>query len=56
VNKVYLEQDALYDYSATCPYPNGDVNCDDDTDPLDVSYLVSKVYQEQDALCDRCTE
>ncbi len=54
VNKVYLSQDALHDYTATCPYPNGDVNCDDSTDPLDVSYLVNKVYLSQDALCERC--
>jgi hypothetical protein len=54
VNKVYLGQDALHDYTATCPYPNGDVNCDSSTDPLDVSYLVNKVYLSQDALCDRC--
>jgi len=54
VNKVYLGQDALHDYTATCPYPNGDVNCDDSADPLDVSYLVNKVYLGQDALCDRC--
>ncbi len=54
VNKVFLSQDALYDYTATCSYPNGDVNCDGSADPLDVSYLVNKVFLSQDALCDRC--
>jgi hypothetical protein len=54
VNKVFLDQDALHDYTATCPYPNGDVNCDSSTDPLDVSYLVNKVFLDQDALCARC--
>ncbi len=36
-----------------CGLP-GDVNCDDAVDPLDVSYLVLKVYLELDALCDPC--
>jgi hypothetical protein len=54
VNKVFLSQDALYDYTATCSYPNGDVNCDGSADPLDVSYLVNKVFLSQDALCERC--
>lgn len=57
VNKVYKGQDALYDYTATCPYENGDVDCSGGAPtPLDVSYLVNKVYKSQDALCDRCAE
>lgn len=31
----------------------GDVDCNDGTNPLDVSYLVSYVYKMQDALCDK---
>lgn len=57
VNKVFKSQDALYDYTATCPYENGDMDCTGGAaTPLDVSYLVNKVFKSQDALCDRCTE
>jgi len=39
-----------------CPYENGDVNGDGGSPtPLDVTFLVKKVYKNQDALCaDRC--
>jgi len=55
VKKVYKSQDALYDYTATCPWENGDVDCSGGVaTPLDVTFLVMKVYKSQDALCDRC--
>lgn len=57
VAKVYQSQDDLYDYTATCPWENGDVNCSGGApSPTDISYLVAYVYKSQDFLCERCSE
>jgi hypothetical protein len=43
----------MYQYP-NCPAPTIDVNCDDGINPLDVVYIVNRVYRGWDVLCEPC--
>ncbi len=46
VNFVYKQLDARHSLSLTCPYSNGDWDCNGAVTPLDVAFYVNYVYKQ----------